>query len=142
MKDGVLEVKVHQVVPTNNGCAVFIGNQQKVFIIYVDQSVGMTIHMLMRGIKRERPLTHDLIGNIFAGLGVRVERVVVNDLKHDERGGTYYARLILCAENTHHLEPTRQRTDELTVVRRFSFVDRRDRSVCSHEQSNRASRCG
>ena len=99
MKDGVLEVKVHQVVPTNNGCAVFIGNQQKVFIIYVDQSVGMTIHMLMRGIKRERPLTHDLIGNIFAGLGVRVERVVVNDLKHDERGGTYYARLILCAEN-------------------------------------------
>ncbi len=95
MKNDVIPVQVKGVLPTPNGCAVFIGNEQKVFVIYVDHSVGAAITMFLRDTPKERPLTHDLIGNIFAGLGVVVERVVINDLKNS----TYYARLILCAEN-------------------------------------------
>ena len=82
-------------MPTPNGCAVFIGNDDKCFVIYVDHSVGAAITMFMRNTPKERPLTHDLIGHIFAGLGVKVERVIINDLKNT----TYYARLILRAEN-------------------------------------------
>ena len=95
MKNDVVEVHVRGVLPTANGCAVFIGNEAKVFVIYVDHSVGSAITMFLRNTPKERPLTHDLIGHIFAGLGVRVERVIINDLK----SSTYFARLILHAEN-------------------------------------------
>ena len=51
--------------------------------------------MFMRNTPKERPLTHDLIGHIFTGLGVKVERVIINDIK----ATTYFARLILRTEN-------------------------------------------
>jgi uncharacterized protein len=95
VKNDVVEVQVKGVLPTTNGCAVFVGNDEKTFVIYVDHSVGAAITMFLRATPKERPLTHDLIGHILTGLGVRVERVVVNDLKNS----TYFARLILHAEN-------------------------------------------
>ncbi len=95
MSKPVVEVQVRAVIPTSGGCAVFIGNEQKVFVIYVDQSVGAAITMFMRGTQKERPLTHDLLAHILRALGAKVERVIVNDLKR----GTYFARLILSAEN-------------------------------------------
>jgi bifunctional DNase/RNase len=95
VKNDAVEVQVKGVLPTPNGCAVFVGNDAKTFVIYVDHSVGAAITMFLRNTPKERPLTHDLIANIFTGLGVRVERVVINDLKNS----TYYARLILNAEN-------------------------------------------
>jgi bifunctional DNase/RNase len=95
VKNDVVEVQVRGVLPTTNGCAVFVGNDEKTFVIYVDHSVGAAITMFLRNTPKERPLTHDLIGHIFTGLGVRVERVVINDLKNS----TYFARLILHAEN-------------------------------------------
>jgi bifunctional DNase/RNase len=95
VKNDLVEVFVKAVLPTANGCAVFIGNDEKNFVIYVDHSVGAAITMFLRGTPKERPLTHDLIGHIFTGLGVHVDRVIINDLKNS----TYYARLYLRAEN-------------------------------------------
>jgi uncharacterized protein len=95
VKNGVVQIDVKGVVPTANGCAVFLGNDEKVFVIYVDHGVGAAITMFLRNTPKERPLTHDLIGHIFTGLGVKVERVVVNDLKNS----TYFARLVLQVEN-------------------------------------------
>ena len=80
MSKPVVEVQVRAVIPTSGGCAVFIGNEQKVFVIYVDQSVGAAITMFMRGTQKERPLTHDLLAHILRALGAKVERVIVNDL--------------------------------------------------------------
>jgi hypothetical protein len=95
VKNEVVEVQVRGVLPTTNGCAVFVGNSEKTFVIYVDHSVGAAITMFLRNTPKERPLTHDLIGHIFNGLGTTVERVVINDLKNS----TYFARLILRTEN-------------------------------------------
>jgi bifunctional DNase/RNase len=95
MNKTVIEVQVRAVLPTSGGCAVFLGNLDKVFIIYVDQSVGSAITMFMRGTVKERPLTHDLMGHLMTALGARVERVIINDLKN----ATYYARMIIRAEN-------------------------------------------
>jgi len=95
MNKPVVEVQVRAVIPTSAGSAIFLGNEEKVFVVYVDQSVGAAITMFMRGIQKERPLTHDLLGHVLRALGARVERVTVNDLKR----GTYFARLILSAEN-------------------------------------------
>src|SRR5438132_8872502 len=95
MSKSVVEVQVRAVAATEGGCAVFLGNEEKVFVILVDQSVGAAITMFIQGMQRERPLTHDLIANILRALGTKIERVIVNDLK----SGTYFARLILSADN-------------------------------------------
>ncbi|MEY2545102.1 MAG: uncharacterized protein QOG48_219 [Verrucomicrobiota bacterium] len=95
MNKTVIEVQVRAVLPTSGGCAVFLGNNDKVFIIYVDQTVGSAITMFMRDISKERPLTHDLIAHLMTALGAKVERVIINDLKN----ATYYARMIIIAEN-------------------------------------------
>jgi len=91
----VVPVEVRAVLPTSGGCAVFLGNDEKVFVIYIDQGVGVAISMFMRGGPKERPQTHDLIASILLGLGAHVERVVINHV--EER--VYFARLILVAEN-------------------------------------------
>ena len=95
MNKTVIEVQVRAVLPTSGGCAVFIGNNDKVFIIYVDQTVGSAITMFMRQITKERPLTHDLMGHLMTALGAKVDRVIINDLKN----ATYYARVIIRVEN-------------------------------------------
>lgn len=98
MSQSVVEVHVRAVFPTSGGCGVFLGNDEKVFVIYVDQKVGAAISMFMRSVQKERPQTHDLIANMLTALGAVVDRVVINDFR--ER--VYYARLILTAENELH----------------------------------------
>jgi bifunctional DNase/RNase len=95
MQNDVVAVTVKGVVPTPNGCAVFLGNDEKTFVIYVDNFVGNAIQMTMDGVKRDRPLTHELIGSILVGLGTRLERIVIND----EREKTFFARILLSMEN-------------------------------------------
>jgi bifunctional DNase/RNase len=77
MNKTVIEVQVRAVLPTSGGCAVFIGNNDKVFIIYVDQTVGSAITMFMRDITKERPLTHDLMAHLMTALGAKVERAII-----------------------------------------------------------------
>ena len=89
------EVTVKGVMPTSNGCAIFLGNDDKTFVIYVDPAIGNAINMTINQVKKERPLTHDLIGLILKGLEASIERILINDV--DE--GTFFARIILRREN-------------------------------------------
>lgn len=95
MSSTVIEIQVRAVLPTSGGCAVFIGNDDKIFVIYVDQGVGAAIAMFMRRANKERPQTHDLIADMLLALGAHVERIIINDFQN----GVYFARLILQAEN-------------------------------------------
>jgi bifunctional DNase/RNase len=95
MNPDVVSAVVKGVMPAANGCAVFLGDDTKTFVIYVDHSVGNAIQMTIDGVKKERPLTHDLIGSILLGLGTTLDHVVINDASE----GTYFARIILRMEN-------------------------------------------
>lgn len=95
MDKEVIPVQVKGLVPTAAGVAVFLGNDEKVFVIYVDQSVGSAIGMFINRTPKERPLTHDLMGLLMEALGAKIERAIVNDFQ----GGTYFARLIISVEN-------------------------------------------
>jgi bifunctional DNase/RNase len=95
MPKDTVSIVIKGVMPTTNGCAVFLGNEDKTFIIYVDHFVGNAIQMTLAGIKKERPLTHDLIGSILLGLGARLDHIVINDANN----GTFFARIILHMEN-------------------------------------------
>lgn len=95
MNKGVVEIQVKKLYQVPQGFAVFVGNQEKTFIIYVDGSVGLAIQMFLDGSPKERPLTHDLIINMMQGLGAHLERVLINSIK----GSTFYARLFIKCEN-------------------------------------------
>jgi len=43
MSKPVVEVQVRAVAAVSEGCAVFLGNENKVFVMFVDQSVGAAI---------------------------------------------------------------------------------------------------
>ena len=95
MKNSVTEVKIRALIPTNAGTAVFLGNEEKVFTIYIDQTIGAAIGIYLNEAEKERPLTHDLLSNVLTALGGKVERVIINDFK----SGVYFGRLIISAEN-------------------------------------------
>src|SRR3569623_87780 len=98
MNNKVQEVQARAVVPLEGSFAVFLGNEEKTFVIYVDEPVGMAISMFMRGITKERPLTHDLMASLMRAFGAKVERAVINDVN----GSVFYARLIIAAEYQLH----------------------------------------
>jgi bifunctional DNase/RNase len=95
MKNDVVPVQIRGILPANSGCALFVGNDQKVFVINVEPQMGAIISMFLRDTPKERPLTHDLIQNIFKGFSISVERIVITEL----RNSTYFARLILQQQN-------------------------------------------
>lgn len=102
MAKSVVKVTVKAVLPTKEGCAVFLGNDDKAFIIFVDQGMGATITMFMRETPKERPLTHDLMADLLTAMGGKVQRAVINNISES----TYYARLIV--EVQHELTPQRK----------------------------------
>ena len=95
MKNDVVPVEVRGIVPAASGCAIFVGTEEKVFVIQVEHNMGAIIGMFMRDTPKERPLTHDLIASVFKGFNITVERVIITELKNS----TYYARLILQQQN-------------------------------------------
>ncbi|MEY4386811.1 MAG: hypothetical protein RLY20_2094 [Verrucomicrobiota bacterium] len=95
MNDAV-QVQIRGILPANTtGWAVFVGNEDKVFVISVDPNMGQIIRMYLQDQRTERPLTHELVQNIFKGFGITVERVVITELK----SSTYFARIILQQQN-------------------------------------------
>lgn len=95
MKNDVVPVEIRGILPANSGCAIFVGNEQKVFVIQVEHNMGAVIGMFLRDTPKERPLTHDLMNSVFKGFNITVERVVITELKNS----TYFARLILQQQN-------------------------------------------
>src|SRR6476619_3542579 len=109
MKNDVVPVEIRGILPANSGCAIFIGNDEKVFVIQVEHNMGAVIGMFLRDTPKERPLTHDLIQSIFKGFNISVERIVITELKNS----TYFARLIL------------QQQNELQTARKIVEIDAR-----------------
>ncbi|HVR35650.1 MAG TPA: bifunctional nuclease family protein [Methylomirabilota bacterium] len=95
MKNDVVPVEIRGILPANSGCAIFVGNDEKVFVIQVEHNMGAVIGMFLRDTPKERPLTHDLMASMFKGFNIQVERVIITELKNS----TYYARLLLKQEN-------------------------------------------
>lgn len=90
-----MPVEIRGILPANSGVAIFVGNEEKVFVIQVEHNMGAVIGMFLRDTPKERPLTHDLMNSLFTAFGITVERVVITELKNS----TYYARLILQMQN-------------------------------------------
>ena len=91
----VVQVEPIALLPTQAGCAVFLGDGNKAIVFYIDPGIGASINAAMSGQGPSRPLTHDLFLLTLRTFGAKVLRAVIVRMEED----IYYARLILEAEN-------------------------------------------
>jgi uncharacterized protein len=91
----LVRVEPIALLPTQAGCAVFLGDGEKAIVFYIDPGVGSAINAALSGQTPPRPLTHDLYLLTLRAFGAKVSRAVIVKMEDD----IYYARLILEAEN-------------------------------------------
>ncbi len=91
----LVRVEPIALLPTQAGCAVFLGDGEKVIVFYIDPAVGASINASLNSQLPPRPLTHDLFLLTLEAFGATVSRAVIVRMEQD----IYYARLILEAEN-------------------------------------------
>lgn len=117
--NGLVEVQLKGIEAAPMEYALYLGNENKTFAIFVGPDVGSTILMHEQGVNRPRPLTHDLIKSVFLGLGAVVERIVINDLKDN----TFYARIFIKEENElgkKIIEVDARPSDSIALALRFN----------------------
>jgi hypothetical protein len=86
------KVKIKRIIgPTPSGAAVLLGNEKKTFVVFVGFYEAAAI---IREINHEvpaRPLTHELIQNVFLGFDLEVKHVIISAILEN----TFCATLIL-----------------------------------------------
>lgn len=91
----LVRVEPVALMPTQAGCAVFLGDGSKVIVFYIDPAVGAAINATLAGQAPPRPMTHDLFIQSLHAFGAKVSRMAIVAMDED----VYYARLILEASN-------------------------------------------
>ena len=91
----LVRVEPIALLPTQAGCAVFLGDGSKAIVFYIDPAVGASINASLSGQLPPRPLTHDLYLLTLETFGAKISRAVIVRMEQE----IYYARLILEAEN-------------------------------------------
>jgi len=66
-------------------------NGNRSFPIVIGIVEILAIDRRLKGIKPPRPMTHDLLGSVIEELGAKLEKIVINDLRHH----TFYAKIHL-----------------------------------------------
>lgn len=95
MKVELIQVEPIALLPTQAGCAVFLGDGKKSIVFYIEPAIGASINAVLSGQKPPRPLTHDLFVHILAAFGARVTHVVISRVEEE----VFYAHLHLTAQN-------------------------------------------
>ncbi|MBN8457666.1 MAG: bifunctional nuclease family protein [Verrucomicrobia bacterium] len=91
----LVRVEPVALMPTQAGCAVFLGDGSKVIVFYIDPAVGVSINTVLSGQAPPRPLTHDLFQSALEAFGGKVARAVIVRMEKE----IYFARLIIEAQN-------------------------------------------
>lgn len=95
MSEDVIRVEPVALMPTQAGCAVFLGDGQKSIVFYVDPSIGASINAALAGETVPRPLSHDLFTDALTAFGGRMMRALIVKVE----GEVYFARMFIEAQN-------------------------------------------
>jgi bifunctional DNase/RNase len=115
MDSELVQLTFDKIMQTRSYTVVILGAKDKRFAIYTDPSIGKTLQIYLTGIEKLRPLTHDLMDEIFKGFEIRIKQVVITDLQET----TYYARLFLeqdLGDMTHIVEIDARPSDCITLA--------------------------
>ena len=91
----LVQVDPVALLPTQAGCAVFLGDGQKSIVFYIEPAIGASINDALSDRKPPRPLTHDVFNDALRAFGAAVQRVVIVRVESD----VFFARLFIEAEN-------------------------------------------
>jgi bifunctional DNase/RNase len=86
-------------------------NGMRTFPIVIGNYEAMALDRKIKNIKSPRPLTHDLIENIFMALNVKLLKITITQLKNS----TFYAKLVL-QQNGKELEVDARPSDALVLA--------------------------
>lgn len=95
----------------------------RVVPIVVGINEATAIKMKLSGFKPPRPLTHDLISSIIGNLGIKLEKVIIDNLVD----GTFHAKLYLSNNNVAKIIDARPSDSIALAVRTKSpiFIEER-----------------
>ncbi len=91
----LVRVEPVALLPTQAGCAVFLGDGEKSIVFYIEPAIGASINAALSETRPPRPLTHDLFVDTLKSFGATVQRVLIVKVEDD----VFFARLFIEAEN-------------------------------------------
>jgi uncharacterized protein len=83
--------------------------------IWIGQPEATAIALALQGFITARPMTHDLMKNVLEELGVRVDRILITELKE----GTFYA-IIELSRNGTRFEVSSRPSDAIALAVRVN----------------------
>lgn len=86
--------------------------------IWIGAVEATAIAFALQGVETARPLTHDLIVDVLAATGQRLDAVRITDL----RDGTFYAELVLVDEAGNTVEVSSRPSDALAIAARLPDI--------------------
>jgi uncharacterized protein len=93
--DGFVEMIVAGVLATDNGQPAVIlrdKSETKLLPIWIGIPEAQAIQLRLERRKFERPLTHDLLDSVMQGLGGKLMKIQVEELKGDTYVGTMFVK--------------------------------------------------
>jgi hypothetical protein len=87
----------------------------RILPIWIGAAEANAIAMELKGVKAQRPLTHDLLKQIIVGLGGELRRVVISSVKEN----TYFAELLIHRED-HVFQVDARPSDSIALALRLN----------------------
>jgi bifunctional DNase/RNase len=109
-------VGVRVELPTNQPIVLLREKEGERFLpIWIGAMEATAIAFALQGIVTARPMTHDLMKNLLEELGVRIDRIVITEL----RDGTFYA-VIQMQQNGSSYEVSSRPSDAIALAVRVN----------------------
>jgi len=109
-------VGVRVELPTNQPIVLLRERDGERYLpIWIGAMEATAIAFALQGIVTARPMTHDLLKNVLEEVGVRVERIVITEL----REGTFYA-IIHMKQNGSQYEVSSRPSDAIALAVRVN----------------------
>jgi uncharacterized protein len=109
-------VGVRVELPTNQPIVLLREKEGERFLpIWIGAMEATAIAFALQGIVTARPMTHDLMKNLLEELGVRIDRIVITEL----RDGTFYA-VIQMQQNGSSFEVSSRPSDAIALAVRVN----------------------
>ncbi len=112
----MIETELSKIIIDENkdGQVIFLKdkNSERGFPIVIGMFEALAIDTKIRDLKIQRPLTHDLLFDVIAGVGASLKRVEVTKLEND----TFFAELVLKKNDGNEIRIDARPSDSIAVA--------------------------
>lgn len=91
MKTAKTTISLKRVVATPSGAGLFLGNDKKTFVIYVDLLMGEQINLALKKQAQPRPLTFDFFRYVLQSFEISIKTIVI----YKAENGVFYSRVVM-----------------------------------------------